>query len=54
MATQRGKAIRNRDHALRDGLFEGAEDRLWDRNRVDAGQVRVMVIPCRRRSDPHT
>jgi hypothetical protein len=49
MATQRGKAIRNRDHAVRDGLFQDAEDRLWDRNRFHgfATIPKTMPYVCR-------
>jgi hypothetical protein len=49
MATQRGKAIRNRDRALRDNLFENAEDRLWDRNRFHgfATIPKTMPYVCR-------
>jgi len=49
MTTQRGKAIRNRDHALRDSLFDEAEDRLWDRNRFHgfATIPKTMPYVCR-------
>ena len=49
MTTQRGRAIRNRDHALRDSLFEDAEDRLWDRNRFHgfATIPKTMPYVCR-------
>jgi hypothetical protein len=49
MPTLRGKAIRNRDHALRDSLFEDAEDRLWDRNRFNgfATIPKTMPYVCR-------
>lgn len=33
MATQKGKAVRSKDVELRDTHFEGAGDRLWDRNK---------------------
>ncbi len=49
MATQRGKAIRDRDHALRNSLFEDAEERLWDRNRFHgfATIPKTMPYVCR-------
>jgi hypothetical protein len=49
MATKRGTAIRSRDHALRDSLFEDAEARLWDRSRFHGFATIPKTIPyvCR-------
>ena len=47
--TLRGKAIRERDHALRDTLFPDAEDRLWDRTKFHgfATIPKTMPYVCR-------
>ncbi len=49
MATQRGKAIRDRDHSLRDSLFEDAQERLWDRHKFHGFATIPKTLPyiCR-------